>query len=312
MRKELQHALTQDSSVCHDHLQQALRQQVCQEEYADAAAHQEMEQLKQLISQQAEAMKRFESQSQQYVTQQREEWRHKHRTQFQQFDGAIRDKDEVIQSLRQELANNQERRLQELDQPLQDAERRAQQSTPVFAGTSTQPYATPVEKKTLTAVAAVAHAEAVPALHSPGLSLGASAGNLNLKSKNKGSSTMVIPARRRLRTKTPPAAAQRVPSMGAVRRRLRSKGPDPALRPQSRVPAGSGGVPGPDYPGGGNPPDDPGLPGSQDCPHHPPGLPLQSGGGPPDDGGVGDVSGGDSEDDDGEEPHDTDQDYEQH
>ena len=123
--------------------------------------------------------------------------------------------------------------LQELDQALQDAERRAQQSTPVFAGTSTQPYAIPVEKKTLTPVAAVAHAEAVPALHSPGLSLGASAGNLNLKSKNKGSSTMVLPVRRRLRTKTP---SQRVPSMCSET--ARSKGPDPALQSQSPVPAG--------------------------------------------------------------------------
>ena len=51
-----------------------------------------MEQLRQLISQQAEAMKRFESQSQQYVTQQHEEWTHKHHTQFQQFDGVIKDK----------------------------------------------------------------------------------------------------------------------------------------------------------------------------------------------------------------------------
>ena len=36
MRKELQHALTQESSVYHDNLQQALRQRACQEEYADA------------------------------------------------------------------------------------------------------------------------------------------------------------------------------------------------------------------------------------------------------------------------------------
>ena len=68
MRKELQHALAQESSVRQDHLQQALRHHACQEEYADAAAHQEMEQLKQLVAEQAEAMKRFESQSQQYVT----------------------------------------------------------------------------------------------------------------------------------------------------------------------------------------------------------------------------------------------------
>ena len=32
MRKELQHALTQESSVCQDHLQQALRHHACQEE----------------------------------------------------------------------------------------------------------------------------------------------------------------------------------------------------------------------------------------------------------------------------------------
>ena len=76
---------------------------------------------------------------------------------------------------------------------------------------NTRPYATPVEKKTLNAVAAVAHAEPAPAFHSPGLSLGASAGNVNIKIRNKGSSTMVVPVRRRLRTKTPPAAAQRVP-----------------------------------------------------------------------------------------------------
>ena len=96
-----------------------------QEEYADAAAHQEMAQLRQLISQQAETMKHFESQSQQYVTQQHDEWTQKQHAQFQKFDGVIRDKDEVIQSLRQELANNKQRHLQELDQALQDAQRRA-------------------------------------------------------------------------------------------------------------------------------------------------------------------------------------------
>ena len=47
MRKELQHALTQKSSICHDQLQQALRQQVC-------------------LAQQAEAMQRFESHSHQF------------------------------------------------------------------------------------------------------------------------------------------------------------------------------------------------------------------------------------------------------
>ena len=70
MRKELQHALTQESSICHDQLQQALRQQVCQEAYADAEFTREMNQLGSLIAEQAETMKQFESQSQQFVSQQ--------------------------------------------------------------------------------------------------------------------------------------------------------------------------------------------------------------------------------------------------
>ena len=104
MRKGLQHALTRESSICHDQLQQALRQQACQEEYADAESTREMNQLKQLVAEQAEAMKRFEFHSQQFVSQQQEECAHKQHTQFQQFDGVLRNKDEVIQSLRQELA----------------------------------------------------------------------------------------------------------------------------------------------------------------------------------------------------------------
>ena len=193
MRKELQHAFTQESSACQDHPQQTLQHHACQEECADAAAHQEMEQLRQLISQQAEAMKRFELQSQQYVTQQHEEWTRKQRGQFQQFDGVIKDKDEVIQSLKQELANNQERHLQELDQAPQDAEEhsKAHRCLQGLLPSLTQPH---VEKKTLTAVAAVAHAEAVPAFILQGFHLERSA--------------MVVPVRRRLRTKTPPPAAQ--------------------------------------------------------------------------------------------------------
>ena len=114
----------------------------------------------------------------------------------------------------------------------------------MFAGASTQPYATPVDKKTI--------------------SLGASASNMNLRSKNKGSSTMVVPVRRRLRKKTSPEAAQRVPSMGVVRRRMRSKGPPPPAYAQLPVPRGSGGVPGADRSGGGPPPPDPGPPASND------------------------------------------------
>ena len=130
---------------------------------------------------------------------------------------------------------------------------------------------------------------------------------MNLKSKKRGSSTMVVPVRRRLRTKTPPAAAQRVPSMGLVRRRQRSRGPPPPAYSQIPVPPSSGGVSGPDHPGAGSPPDDPGLPASPHRREHPPGLPRRPGSDPPDAGGDGGDSGGDS-DDDGDETPGTDQD----
>ena len=111
MRQELQRALTQATSVCQDQLQQTLKRHVCQEECVDAESHQEMDQLRQLIAQQAEAMKRFESHSQQLVTQQQEEWAQKQHAQFQQFDGALRDKDEVMQEETQEAMTAQPHRL---------------------------------------------------------------------------------------------------------------------------------------------------------------------------------------------------------
>ena len=96
-RKGLQRALTQEPSICHDQLQQILRQQVCQGEYADAESTEQTHQLRRhLIAEQAEAMQRFESHSQQFVSQHQEEYAHKQQTQVQQFDGVIRDKDEVM------------------------------------------------------------------------------------------------------------------------------------------------------------------------------------------------------------------------
>ena len=53
-----------------------------------------------------------------------------------------------------------------------------------------------------------------------------------LELRNKGSSTMVVPVRKRLRTETPPAAAQRAPSMGLVRRRVQKGPPQPRLQAQ--------------------------------------------------------------------------------
>ena len=61
-------------------------------------------------------MRRYETHSQQFVSQQQEEYVHKQHTQFQQFDSGLKDKDTVIQRLRQELANNKERYLQEIEQ----------------------------------------------------------------------------------------------------------------------------------------------------------------------------------------------------
>ena len=70
-----------------------------------------MNQLRHLIGEQAEAIKQFESHSQQFVSQQQEESAHKQHAQFQEFGSVLRDKDPRIQSLKQELANNKEHHL---------------------------------------------------------------------------------------------------------------------------------------------------------------------------------------------------------
>ena len=100
---------------------------------------------------------------------------------------------------------------------------------------------------------------------SPALSLGASAGNVNLRARHKGSSVMTIP-RRRLRTKTPPTAVERVPSMGFVSRRMRSKGPPPQPTLKATIPPGSGGGLDPQPPRRGGPPAGAGQ-GSGECKH---------------------------------------------
>ena len=88
-------------------------------------------------------MMRVEAHSQHLISQQHEEYAHKQQAQFQQFDIALKDKDLMVQHLTQKLANQKEQSLAELEQAIQDAERRAQQVCPVLAdGLSTQPYAT--------------------------------------------------------------------------------------------------------------------------------------------------------------------------
>ena len=68
-----------------------------------------------------------------------------------------------------------------------------------------------------------------------------------LKTRNKGSSTMVVPVRRRLRTKD----SMHSSTSRLVRRRMSLRAPSPAS-PQHRAPAGL--VPGPSHPGGGGDP----------------------------------------------------------
>ena len=97
VRAELAAVQRFEDSLQRQYMQQALRQQIGQEEYADAESTKEMNQLRHLIAEQAEAMQRFEFHSQLFVSQQQEEYAHKQYAQFQQFDGALRDKDEVIQ-----------------------------------------------------------------------------------------------------------------------------------------------------------------------------------------------------------------------
>ena len=78
---------------------------------------------------------------------QHEEYAHKQQALFQEFDGAIKDKDETVHTLQCELASHKEHTLTMLEKARMDAEHVASMSRPVFAdGLSTQPYATPIEK----------------------------------------------------------------------------------------------------------------------------------------------------------------------
>ena len=111
---------------------------------------------------------------------------------YQHFDDAIKEKDAQVHALQHELSRLQEKQRIQLEAERFEAER-ISASTPVFAdGPSTVRFATPVEKVTT-----------VADFHSPDMSLGASAGNMNLKTRTAGQ-TMVINARRRLGMKTTP------------------------------------------------------------------------------------------------------------
>ena len=206
---------------------------------------------------------------------------HEEHALYQLFDTAIKEKDAQVHALQRELSRLQDKQRVQLEAERFEAERHAA-SMPVFAeGSPTVRFATPVEK-----MATVAD------FYSPDMSLGASAGNMNLKTRT-ACQTMVINARRRLGMKTTPqpvaqAAAQlEAKGVSCPSRRMRSKGPlqheGPRIAPNpgGEPPAGPEGH---DQFGGG---DARGSEGGQS----PPGLPVRHhpGGAP---GGSGDDDGG--------------------
>ena len=184
LRKELTSALTHESQVCKD---------------SEVLSHQEVAQLRGLVAAQQEELRSIHSdcaelQRRSAATEaelQRKSTHEEHAL-HQHFDDAIKERDAQVHALQHELSRLQEKQRVQLEAECFEAERRAA-SIPVFAeGASTVRFATPVEK-----VATVAD------FHSPDMSLGASAGNMNLKTRTAGQ-TMVINARRRLGMKTTP------------------------------------------------------------------------------------------------------------
>ena len=211
LRNELTHALTHESQVCKD---------------SEALSHQEVAQLRGLVAAQQEELRSIhldcaELQRKSAMTEAKLQRRstHKEHALYQHFDDAIKEKDAQVHALQHELSRLEEKQWIQLEAECFEAERRAA-STPVFAeGSPTVRFAAPVEK-----VATVAD------FHSPDMSLGASAGNMNLKTRTAGQ-TMVINARRRLGMKTTPqpvidtAAKAEAKAVSRPSRRMRSKGP---------------------------------------------------------------------------------------
>ena len=250
LRKELTHALTHESQVFKD---------------SETISLQEMEQLRGLVVTQQEEFRSMHSdcaelQRRSASTEAELQRRstHEEHALYQRFDDMMKEKDAQVHALQHEISRLHEKQRVQLEAECFEAERRAA-STPVFAeGASTVRFATPVEK-----IATVAD------FHSPDMSLGASAWNMNLKTRTAGQ-TMVINARRRLGMKTTPQPVETVAKAEAKAvsrptRRMRSKGPlqtddlhkspnpggDPPYdhagngQPDDQDARGSGGVPSP-------------------------------------------------------------------
>ena len=75
-----------------------------------------------MVTEQEDAMVRLEATSKNAFSRQ---YYHKQLTLFQEFDGAIKDKDAAVHALKQELANHREQTLTEFEEARQDAERMA-------------------------------------------------------------------------------------------------------------------------------------------------------------------------------------------
>ena len=178
LRKELTNALTHESQVCRDY---------------EVVSHEEVKQLRGLVAAQQDELRsvhcdcaELQRKSASTEAELHRRSTHEEHALYQRFDDAIKEKDAQVHALQHELSRLQEKQRIQLEAECYAAERQAA-STPVFAeGASTVRFATPVEK-----VATVAD------FHSPDMSLGASAGNMNLKTRTAGQ-TMVINARRRL------------------------------------------------------------------------------------------------------------------
>ena len=268
LRKELTSALTHESQVCKD---------------SEVLSHQEVAQLRGLVAAQQEELRSIhgdcaELQRRSASTEAELQRRstHEEHALYQRFDDVIKEKDAQVHALQHEISRLQEKQRIQLEAECFEAERRAA-STPVFAeGASTVRFATPVEK-----VATVAD------FHSPDMSLGASAGNMNLKTRTAGQ-TMVINARRRLGMKTTPqpvvdtAAKAEAKAVSRPARRMRSKGP---LQPNDlHKSPNPGGDPPYDHAGGERLAEQEAR-GSGGV-HSPPGLPVRlNPGGPPGDSG---------------------------
>ena len=184
LRNELTHALSHESQVCKDH---------------EVLSHQEVAQLRGLVAAQQEELRSIhqdcadlQRKSATIEAELQRKNAHEEHALYQRFDNTIKEKDSQVHDLQHELSRLQETQRIQLEAEQFEAERIAA-STPVFAaGPSTVRFATPVEKVTT-----------VADFHSPDMSWGASAGNMNLKTRT-ASQTMVINARRRLGMKTTP------------------------------------------------------------------------------------------------------------